>query len=217
LEGTHHVFEKHTEKPHTFKQQPSTKLADITEKLHAAFKKQSQDVIEIGRLLGAAKKELQHGAFLPWLRTEFSLSVRSAERYMATHKFWVQVVAPLAKSAKMADFKLRPSALFALVELHSKGTLPTEMLQRLLSVCQKRWIGKADAEEMLGIPRAGSGAESPDAAPSNNADGEEAPSNAAEAKAATGAEAGVPTAEPSTTTEANAEETVSSVVGGNSC
>jgi hypothetical protein len=117
-----------------------TKLSDITGKLHAAFKRQSADVIEIGSLLRAAKKELGHGAFLPWLTREFSLSERSAERYMAVYKFFVETVAPLAKSARL----VRRSALFELESLHSEGGLPTEVLQRVVSECQKTWIGKAD-------------------------------------------------------------------------
>jgi Protein of unknown function (DUF3102) len=136
-----------------------TKLADITDELHAAFKRHKEDEIEIGRLLRAAKKELGHGAFLPWLKSEFSLSERTAQRYMAVHQFFVEVVARVAKSDKLADLKLRPSALSALQSLHSQGELPTEVLQRAVSECRERWIGKADVEEMLGKPGVGSGAE----------------------------------------------------------
>jgi Protein of unknown function (DUF3102) len=165
-------------------------------------------VIEIGRLLRAAKKELGHGEFLPWLKSEFSLSERSAQRYMAAHRFFVEAVASVAKSDKLADLKLHPSALFALESLHSQGELPTEVLQRVLSESRGRWIGKADVEEMLGIPGVGSGAEcqAPAATPSNNADCEDEASKGAEAQAAKGADAKVPTAEPRNTTKANAEE-----------
>jgi hypothetical protein len=190
-----------------------TKLTDITDKLHAAFKRHKEDVIEIGRLLRAAKKELGHGAFLPWLKSEFCLSERSAQRYMAVHQFFVESVEPVAKSDKLADLKLRPSALSALQSLHSQRELPTEVLERVVSESRERWIGKTDVEGMLGIPRAGTGAEgqAPAATPSNNADceEEEEASNGAEAKAAKGADAKVPTAEPSNTSESNAEEVAS--------
>ena len=79
-------------------------------------------MIQVGRLLMSAKKEVGHGEFLPWLEKEFSLSEKSAQRYMAAHKFMTDVAAPLLKSDKLSDLRLRPSALYELVEMHSRGT-----------------------------------------------------------------------------------------------
>src|SRR5580704_11623323 len=98
------------------------KLVRITSELHDIFKRGTADVIQIGRLLRSAKEEAGHGEFLPWLERELSLSQKSAERYMAAHKFMIEVDAPLLKSDKLSNLHLRPSALYQLVEMHSRGT-----------------------------------------------------------------------------------------------
>lgn len=97
------------------------KLAALTIALHDLFKRETADVVEIGRLLKAAKKQVGHGNFLPWLQTEFSLSEKTAQNYMSAQTFMIEVAAPLLKSEKIADLKLRPSALYTLADMYQRS------------------------------------------------------------------------------------------------
>ncbi len=131
-----------------------TKLVKITVELHAIFKRGADDVIQVGRLLLQAKKELGHGRFLPWLDKEFSLSEKTAQRYMAAHKFWVTVIEPLRKSDKMSDLRLHLSALYELVETQHSGTLdgyPVTQadIEAILNEATKNWVGSERLREIL--------------------------------------------------------------------
>jgi hypothetical protein len=125
------------------------KLVKITGELHAVFKRGTADVIQVGRLLMLAKNEVGHGEFLPWLEKEFSLSEKSAQRYMAAHKFMIEVAAPLLKSAKLSDLRLRPSALYELVDLHSRGTATQADIEAILIEAAKSWVGSKRLTEIL--------------------------------------------------------------------
>ena len=125
------------------------KLVKITSELHAIFKRGTEDVIQIGRLLRSAKKEVGHGEFLPWLEKEFSLSDKSAERYMAAHKFITRVAARLLKSDKLSNLKLRPSALYELVEMHSRGAVTDADIEVVLKEAAENWIGGKRLNEIL--------------------------------------------------------------------
>jgi hypothetical protein len=125
------------------------KLVKITGELHAIFKRETTDVIEVGRLLMLAKKEVGHGEFLPWLEKEFSLSEKTAQRYMVAHKFRIEVAAPLLKSAKLSDLKLRPSALYELVEMQSRGTVTQEDIEAVLKEAAENWVGTKRLTEII--------------------------------------------------------------------
>ena len=127
------------------------KLVKITGELHAIFKRETADVIQIGRLLRSAKKEVGHGEFLPWLEKEFSLSEKSAQRYMAAHKFMTTVAAPLLKSDKLADLRVRPSALYELTEMHLRGAVTQADIEAVLKEAAKNWVGSKRLEEILKI------------------------------------------------------------------
>jgi len=126
-----------------------SKMAKITDELHAIFKRGAADVIQIGRLLMMAKKEAGHGEFLPWLEKEFSLSDKSAERYMAAHRFMTMVGARLLKSDKLSNLKLRPSALYELAEMHSRGTVTEAAIEVVLKEAVENWIGSKRLGEIL--------------------------------------------------------------------
>jgi hypothetical protein len=125
------------------------KLVRITGKLHVIFKREAADVFEVGRLLKLAKKEVGHGEFLPWLKKEFSLSEKSAERYMAAHKFLTTVAAPLLKSDKLSNLKLRPSAVYELAEMHARGTVTEADIEVVLKEAGEKWVGSKRLEEFL--------------------------------------------------------------------
>jgi hypothetical protein len=122
-----------------------SKLTKITGELHAIFKRGTADVLEVGRLLSLAKQEVGHGEFLPWLEKEFSLSVKSAERYMAANK----VAASLFKSDNLTILKLRPSAIYALAEMHSRGAVTEALRQVVLKEAAEKWIGGKRLIEIL--------------------------------------------------------------------
>jgi hypothetical protein len=74
------------------------------------------DIIAIGGLLREAKRQLQHGKFLPWVTAEFDFSERTARNYMRAYRFATENAA--SKSATVADLKLTPSALYFLADRH---------------------------------------------------------------------------------------------------
>ena len=51
-------------------------IAQIADDLAAALKRESADIIAIGGLLIEAKDSLDHGKWLPWLKTNFGSSDR---------------------------------------------------------------------------------------------------------------------------------------------
>ena len=65
-------------------------------------------IIEIGRRLIEAKRQLEHGEWLPWLREKVDLSERSAQNFMRLAKEY-------SKSAEIAD--LGASKALALLAL----------------------------------------------------------------------------------------------------
>lgn len=126
-----------------------SKLDIITGRLHELFQLHTKNVIQIGGLLRQAKKRLPHGEFLPWLDKEFSLSARTAERYMAAHEFWVTVVESLHKSDKLTNLKLRPSAIYELAEMHSRGAVTDADIAAVLNQAANIWIGGERLRKIL--------------------------------------------------------------------
>ena len=61
-------------------------LAEIAARIRANIKMMGTAVLAIGADLLLAKGQLDHGNFINWLETEFGMSVRSAQRYMAAAK-----------------------------------------------------------------------------------------------------------------------------------
>jgi hypothetical protein len=57
---------------------PNRTIDDITGELHVALKRETGDILTVGGLLAEAKDKISHGEWLPWLKNEFSMSVRSA-------------------------------------------------------------------------------------------------------------------------------------------
>jgi Protein of unknown function (DUF3102) len=125
------------------------KLVAITSELRAIFRRGTADVIQVGRLLRSAKDELGHGEFLPWVEREFSISDKSAERYMAAHKFIIDVAAPLLKFDKLSNLQLRPSALYQLADLHSRGAVTQADIEVVLKEAGQNWIGTQRLREIL--------------------------------------------------------------------
>jgi hypothetical protein len=123
-------------------------LSVIADELHAALKRETDEIIDIGGLLTEAKAHMKHGEWLPWLRNEFSMSERSAQRYMKAHEF--------TKSATVSDFNLSPTALYLLsADNYWKGLgvereVHEEVTAAVLKEAVKKRVGVAEAKKIIG-------------------------------------------------------------------
>jgi hypothetical protein len=96
-------------------------------------------IIEIGRELIAAKGELPHGDWLPWLETEFGWSVRTADNYMnVAHKF--------ASVANFDGLTIDATALYALA---SPDVPPAAREEAIGRAAKGERITKAEADKMV--------------------------------------------------------------------
>jgi hypothetical protein len=61
-------------------------LHEAADRLRLRLSRTAEDIIEIGRELIAVKDRVGHGNFLPWIDREFSMTEKSAERFMSVAK-----------------------------------------------------------------------------------------------------------------------------------
>ena len=64
--------------------------------------------MEVGRLLSEAKKTVEHGKWLPWMRENISFSERSAQAYMRLHINRRTI----EKTQRAADFSVRDALTY---------------------------------------------------------------------------------------------------------
>jgi hypothetical protein len=112
-------------------------LAVIAKDLSKALNRETADIIEIGRLLIEAKALVDYGEWLPWLRTNFALSERTARNYMTA-----ATLAEEHKTATVADLKLRPSALYEL------GGMSGDVVAKVFEAAKERWIDGEEASRI---------------------------------------------------------------------
>lgn len=98
-------------------------VQDKARAIHARLKRTAEDIIAIGQDLIEVKAELGLGNFESWLRTEFDMSQRSAERFMQ--------VSERFKDSPVANLASTPSVLYELVnsdeiiiEMVEAGAIP---------------------------------------------------------------------------------------------
>jgi Protein of unknown function (DUF3102) len=107
-------------------------------KIRATAKKTAKGIIMIGQWLTEAKAKLPHGAWLPWLRTEFGWSERTARRFMQ--------VAEACKSATVADLDIDVSTLY----LVTSPKTPEPVVKEIIKRAEKgEPMTKAKAEAVL--------------------------------------------------------------------
>jgi hypothetical protein len=121
---------------------PARKLATIETDLAKAMKAEGANVIKIGKLLLEAKKQLEHGDWLPWLEKNWDRSKRTAENYMAAGRL-------AAKFATVANLKLRPTALYALGRMIEDPRLQ-ETFDAVLAEAAEKWVDDARIVEIAG-------------------------------------------------------------------
>ena len=143
-------------------------LVDLGNKLSTYLKTDAGNTFAIGAVLADARNVLDHGDWLPWLEG-YGISETSGRRYLAAHKFklalrelpfkdlWVG-----AKSAKLADLKLRASAVYQLAELlemipdaglklddGTVVTVTTDDIKAVLIAARDTWIGPKRLEAIV--------------------------------------------------------------------
>jgi len=62
-------------------------LSVIVDEIHIELKRDTAGIIKIGALLAEAKKQVEHGKWLPWIENNFSMSEATAQRYLKVHRF----------------------------------------------------------------------------------------------------------------------------------
>ena len=143
-------------------------LASLGDKLSTYLKTDAGNTFAIAAVLADARNVLDHGDWLPWLEG-YGISETSGRRYLAAHKFklamrelpfkdlWVG-----AKSAKLADLKLRASAVYQLAELlemipeaglklddGTVVTVTTDDIKAVLIAARDTWIGPKRLEAIV--------------------------------------------------------------------
>jgi Protein of unknown function (DUF3102) len=96
------------------KKTKTTALDRATARLRMALRRETKNIIEIGKILIEIRdKHLEHGEWQPWITENFDLSLRTAQNYCAAAEYVERAVK--AKSATVADFSnLSPIVLYRL-------------------------------------------------------------------------------------------------------
>ena len=115
-------------------------LEAIAADIRKSLKAEVADVIKVGALLAEARALLQYGEWYAWLREQFSLSQRSALRYVAAYEFVA------GKSATVSDLKLRISALHLLA---GDRSLRPKEIGAVLREAKTKWVGATRAKEII--------------------------------------------------------------------
>jgi hypothetical protein len=142
-------------------------LKKIAAEIATILKRQAKDVIEIGRLLTEAREQLdEHAQWLLWLTDNFSLSIRTAQRYLTAHAF-------ASKYDTVSHLSLTVSGLYALIEADRAGR--SEAVEAALSEAKVQWVDDDRVREIVAALRP----PPPEEPPSDEASDEAPPPDAA--------------------------------------
>lgn len=115
--------------------QPDTaleeQLAAIKVELKEKFQYSSPHLVESGRLLMQVKQLVGHGKFLPWLRENFSMSAKTANRFMSVTQLVdrFKLTGPTLTRFLALDLKV-------LYELSAKST-PLSVQQEMIALLEQ--------------------------------------------------------------------------------
>jgi hypothetical protein len=98
-------------------------LAAIANRIRERIRRTTSDIIETGRDLLVAKEKLKHGAFLPWIESEFQMTDRTARNYM--------LAAEWAADKSEIVSTLRPTTLYMLAAPSIPESIKTAVLKDL--------------------------------------------------------------------------------------
>jgi hypothetical protein len=116
---------------------PNRTVDIITSELHVALTRDTTNIVTVGGLLAEAKEKITHGKWLPWLKNEFSMSERSAQKYVKAADY-------AAKYALGADLKLSPSALFLISRYDQR-----EIADAVINAAREQHLGCDQAKEII--------------------------------------------------------------------
>jgi hypothetical protein len=116
-------------------------LKTIASEIAIALKCEVENVVEVGRLLTEAKEQLgAHGQWLPWLNDNFSLSIRTAQKYMAA--------AALAGEYELdSHLRISVGALYALVDADRDGNV--QAVKAALGEAKVKWVDDDRVREII--------------------------------------------------------------------
>ena len=100
----------------------SVYLHEQVAEIKRLVRRSAQDLVDIGQSLIDVKQKLEYGQFLNWLKSEFSWSSRTANRFMR--------VAQIFGSDNLSDLNILPSALYELSAPSIPATAAREALLR---------------------------------------------------------------------------------------
>jgi hypothetical protein len=120
-------------------------LPTITAEIHAALKSETANIVTLGNLLAKAKAQISHGEWLPWLKTNFSMSEASAQNYLRVHRF--------LKSRTVRDLEavdnLSASALYMLSA--KTNLVPNVAIKQVFEEAQTKRVGGARVRAISAI------------------------------------------------------------------
>jgi hypothetical protein len=106
---------------------PDPVLAEYAETIRSIGKRVATDIIEIGRLLIAAKDRVGHGGWGQWLNQEFDWTDRTAQHFIAVYEL------QKSKSENFSDLNLPVSALYLLARPSTPEQVRDEIISRAAS------------------------------------------------------------------------------------
>lgn len=99
------------------------RLDEYAEKIRAIGKRAFADIVEIGRLLTAAKAIAGHGNWLPWLDKNFGWTDKTALNFMRVGEL-------AAKSEKFSDLNIGISSLYLLAAPSTSDEVREAVVER---------------------------------------------------------------------------------------
>ncbi len=125
--------------------QTRTTVQQKTSEIKSLIRQTAQDIVEVGQKLATVKRQLKHGEFRNWLKSEFNWSVSSATKFMQ--------VSEQFKNVNFSHFNFATSALYVLaapstpesarqyaLEIASKGENITYSLAKLIVKQHKKFL-----------------------------------------------------------------------------
>jgi Protein of unknown function (DUF3102) len=109
-------------------------------------------LVIIGAWLSEAKARLNHGQWLPWLKTEFGGAERTAQNFMAVYQ--------ASKSIDFADLEIEVSALYLIAAPKTPESVRAEVIRRASQGEPMTWAKAVDVlhqykQTCMGPPPAG--------------------------------------------------------------
>ena len=106
-------------------------LAVIKDELDVALRRETSNIIAIGRLLAEARRHLRHGEWYPWLEQNFSLSRQTADRCVGIYRVSL-------KTPNLGELKIRRSMLYAMFLGAPKRRVSPKAIETIMEEARSR-------------------------------------------------------------------------------